>query len=213
MERITADEIWNEALECAADVVRHHRGENFVGIGGNMGWRKLDQDGLADAILTLKEPDELTKFLDTEKTDRDDEIGETKARDALTGLRDAMKAGITRDDGAHRVLLSDGSIVEGQAAIEWHALMTAIIDLADSVLGKAAPWRAYPSASWPEEPVEADHVGSFATLEEAQAECGRHRKGGFGDFVIHETTREVWKRPVGGEWIRIAEGQVAGVQQ
>ena len=146
----------NAALEEAAELIRNHRGENFVGIGGNMGWRKLSQTRLADAILAIRTPSAAPAgadpFVPKEELD---------ARSALAGLRDAMKAGITRNDEPHRVILSDGSIVEGQAAIEWRALMTAIIDLADGVLGKAKPWRAYPGASWPDEPVEADHVGSF----------------------------------------------------
>lgn len=154
----------------------------------------MSQDQLADAILAIRTPSAAPAGADTIVPKE-----ELDARSALAGLRDAIEAGIIRNDEPHRVILSDGSIVERQAAIEWRALMTAISELGDSVLGKATPWRAYPGASWPDEPVEADHVGSFATLEEAMAECAGYRKGGFDDFVIHETTREVWRRKTGSD--------------
>lgn len=192
----TTIEARNAALEEAASLVEDHKGEIFCGIGGNMGWRAASQDLLAKDIRALKTP------VDDATPESPFEDAEGRAMKALAGLRDAVKAGITVKEGAPRVLLSDGSFLEGVGAADWHALMNSIVDLADKALAPVTPWRAYPGASWPDEPVEADHVGSFATLEEAQAECDRHRRGGFGDFVIHETTREVWKRPTGGEWIR-----------
>jgi hypothetical protein len=193
----TTIEARNAALEEAASLVEAHKGEIFCGIGGNMGWRAASQDLLAKDIRALKTPvDDATPEPNPEDT-------EGRAMKALAGLRDAVKAGMTLKEGAPRVLLSDGSFLEGAGAADWHALMNSIVDLADKALAPVIPWRAYPGASWPDEPVEADHVGSFATLEEAQDECDRHRRGGFGDFVIHETTREVWKRSAGSEWILI----------
>ncbi len=195
-----AVEARNAALEEAASLVEGHKGEVFVGIGGNMGWRAASRDLLAHDIRALK-----TLIDAAPKTLHVDAEG--RAIQALAGLRDAVKAGITVKEGAPRVLLSDGSILEGVAAADWHALMKSIVDLANQALAPVLAWRAYPGASWPDEPVEADHVGSFATLEEAQVECGRHRRGGFGDFVIHETTREAWKRSSGDEWILISAPQ------
>jgi len=191
--QMNATAIRNNALREAADLVRKHPGENFVGIGGNMGWRLLSQDGLADAVLALvTEPDEASA---------DAPDAGTRALEALAGLREALSAGIRTEDGAHRVLLSDGTVVEGRAAEEWHALMKEIIAVADDVLATAETlWRAYPGASWPDEPVEADFAGSFHTLGQARQKCEQTRRGGFADFVINERTREVWKRPVGGDW-------------
>lgn len=193
MDRTPTMEVWNAAIDAAADLVRHHDDKPCIGYGGVSARRKLNQQELADAVLSLKSKA-------PERQDNSVTPHEAKAMEALSGLRDAMKAGITRNDEPHRVRLSDGSFVEGQAAVEWHALMNAIVDLADGVLGKTPAWRAYPGASWPDEPVEDDYVGSFGTLDEAKRECDRHKKGGFDDFVIHETTREVWRRRTGGSW-------------
>jgi hypothetical protein len=127
-------EVRNAALEEAAELVRNHGGENFVGIGGNMGWRKLSRAQLADAILDLRDSADDESSISPEAASCED-----KARRALDGLRSAMRAGIIVDDGPHRVRLGDGSIVEGRAATEWRALMLAIIDLADGVLGQSEP--------------------------------------------------------------------------
>lgn len=124
----------NAALEEAAELVRNHGGENFVGIGGNMGWRKLTQSQLADAILDLRDSADDEDPISLEAAGDED-----RARRALDGLRSAMRAGIIVDDGPHRVRLGDGSIIVGQAATEWRALMLAIIDLADGVLGPSEP--------------------------------------------------------------------------
>ena len=194
--------IRNNALREAADLVRKHPGENFVGIGGNMSCRLLSQDGLADAILSLGTA---TDGASAEAADAG-----ARALEALVGLRETLSAGIRTEDGAHRVLLSDGTVVEGRAAEEWHALMNEIIAVADGVLGTAEKlWRAYPGASWPDEPVEADFAGSFHTLGQARQKCEQTRRGGFADFVINERTREVWKRPVGGEWTLLKVRAVA----
>lgn len=131
---MSMSEVRNAALEEAAELVRNHCGENFVGIGGNMGWRKLSQSQLADAILDLRATSDSEDPISPETAGDED-----KARRALDGLRKAMRAGIIVEDGPHRVRLGDGSIIEGQAATEWRALMLAIIDLADGVLGASKP--------------------------------------------------------------------------
>jgi hypothetical protein len=200
-DQLTFIGIRNTALEEAASLVRDLAGETFVGIGGNMSLRRPSQAQLADAILALRDsgPPERAGMVASVTDDK-----ETRAQRALAGLRDALKAGITRSDGEHRILLSDGTFFSGRAADEWLALMEAIIQVADNVLGQEQPqWRAYPGASWPDEPVEADCIGSFESIHEAKYACENTRRGGFDDFVIHERTREMWRRKVGGPWEHI----------
>ncbi|NTF18170.1 hypothetical protein G6L37_07105 [Agrobacterium rubi] len=189
---------WNSALNAVAELARKRIVESTEDDEGNAVCRvNSNIEDLVDEILTLRRPVPATDIAPPPLAQ-----DELNARNALSGLRDALQSGITANDEPHRVVLSDGTIVRGQVAVEWHAVMKAIIDLADGVLGRSTPWRAYPGASWPEEPVEADLVGCFATLDEAKAECDRHNNGGFDDFVIHETTREIWRRRYRGNWFR-----------
>lgn len=178
MNRKNATDIRNAALEEAAAAIRHRP--------------DTSADDLADVILGLRNypADPVPGTGDTEAS----------ARHALAGLRAALIAGLTRNGAPNRVTLTDGTILEGQGANDWHNLVEGIVAIADRALASSTPWRAYPGASWPDEPVEADHVGSFETRELAMALCDEIKRGGFDDFVIHEVTREVWRRPAGGEW-------------
>lgn len=187
-----ATEARNAAFEEAAKLVADHKGEIFVGIGGNMGWRPASQQLLAQDILALRTPDEASmkqqQCLQNGASIDWVEIAKLAGRH---GIRYATNAGL-------EAFLADVVAIGRQDAE---------VDSDAEATGPATPWRAYPGASWPQEPVEADHVGSFGTLEEAKAECERYRRGGFGDFVIHETTREVWKRSAGQGWVRLASAR------